>query len=60
MSRDYKALLDGHPGWRQRLDKYRVDAVFLPRDSPLIGHLRADPEWEPLATVQDVAMIRRR
>jgi hypothetical protein len=60
MSRDYKALIDGHPGWQERLARYKVDAVFLPQDSPLVGHLRADPAWESLATVQEVAMLRRR
>lgn len=60
MSRDYKALLDGHPGWRERLAKYKVEAVFLPQDSPLIAHLREDPAWEALATVQEVALLRRR
>jgi hypothetical protein len=60
MSRDYKALLDGHPGWRERLAKYNVDAVFLPEESPLVGHLKADDGWEPLASVEGVAMLRRR
>lgn len=60
MSRDYKALLDGHPGWQARLDKYGVEAVFLPQDSPLIGHLREHAAWESAGVVQDVAMMRRR
>jgi hypothetical protein len=60
MSREYKSLLEGHAGWRGLLDKYRVDAVFLPAESPLIAHLRTEPGWETLPTPGDVAMIRRK
>ena len=59
MSRDYKALLDGHPGWQELLNKYKVDAVFLPDASPLIGHLKANPAWRLTGVVEDVAMIQR-
>jgi len=60
MSRDYKALLDGHPGWRERLAKYGVEAVMLPEGSPLVGHLRQEAGWEAMETVQEVALLRRR
>jgi hypothetical protein len=43
--RDYRAVLDGRPGWDGVLGRYGIDAVLARRDSALDGLLRENPAW---------------
>ena len=45
MAEDYRALLNGAPGWRQALKSYGFDAALLPRDWPLSGMLDRERGW---------------
>jgi hypothetical protein len=45
LGEEYRALLNGAPGWRQALRCYGFDAALLPRDWPLSAMLDREPGW---------------
>ena len=59
MSEEYLALVNGSPGWRATLDKYRVNAVMLTTASPLVQSLAHDPAWQLIDRQDDVALYSR-
>jgi hypothetical protein len=46
--REYFSAIAGEPGWRQLLDRYRVDWVMIAPDRPLARWLVIDPGWREL------------
>jgi hypothetical protein len=59
MSEEYLALVNGAPGWRKALEKYRINAVMMTTASPLAQSLAADPAWRLLDRLEDVALYTR-
>jgi hypothetical protein len=43
---DALAMMNGSPGWRQTLAKYRIDAVLCPVGTPLGSQLSEDSRWK--------------
>ncbi|WP_031497993.1 hypothetical protein [Bryobacter aggregatus] len=48
LGRQYLAIVNGAPDWRQQLDAHRVTLVLLPAGSDLGGLLQRDPEWQTI------------
>ena len=44
-AREYAKAFRGTPQWREPLDKYQVQWVLMPTDSPLSSLLREDHDW---------------
>lgn len=42
---DLLTTVQGGPGWRSVLDRYRFDAALLPRGAALVSLLAGEPEW---------------
>jgi hypothetical protein len=59
MSEEYLSLVNGSPGWRKSLDKYRVNSVMMTIASPLAQLLAVDPDWRILDQRDDVAIYTR-
>ena len=60
MSEEYLALVNGGPGWRRSLEKYRINAVMLSTASPLAQSLAIDPKWQFVDQRDEVALYRLR
>lgn len=43
---DALTMMDAGPGWRQALEKYRIDAVLSPAGTPLASELSEDHRWK--------------
>lgn len=59
VSRDYRRLLNGHPAWREILDRYRVELVLWDRDSPLTSILRSNDDWREIYGRGEWVIFRR-
>ncbi len=59
MSEEYLALVNGGPGWRQSLEKYRVNTVMMTTASPLAQSPAADPRGGWSIKSEDVAIYKR-
>lgn len=57
---EYLTLLGGLPGWRDVLDRYRVDLVLLPPDTPLVELLANTGVWKVLQRDQQSVLLERR
>jgi len=44
----YIDLLGAKYGWQETLNKYGVDTVLLPIDTPLVGALKESSRWRPV------------
>jgi hypothetical protein len=42
---DYLTILEGHAGWRETMERYRVNMVLVPPGTPLIELLSLNPSW---------------
>ena len=42
---DWYAIVNADPGWREKLDRYRVGAVLMPGNTEIAGKLDGDPGW---------------
>lgn len=42
----YLTLIGAHPGYENILEKYNIDAVFLPPTYPIVSRLKLDPAWQ--------------
>jgi hypothetical protein len=45
---DYLSAAAAKPEWSQIFDRWGIQTVLLPKDSPLAAVLRADPHWQRL------------
>jgi hypothetical protein len=43
--RDYLAMIEGQPQWREKLDEYRIDVVLIAPLAPLRSLLLQDSQW---------------
>ncbi|MEO8610817.1 MAG: hypothetical protein ABI690_23170 [Chloroflexota bacterium] len=46
LSNDYLKTATGGPGWRETLDKYKVNLVVVEAQSGLASNLREEPGWK--------------
>lgn len=46
---DYLKIKKIEPGWKKKLDKYKVDWIIIDRNSSLDGALQEDSDWEVYA-----------
>jgi hypothetical protein len=56
---DYRTIANHGAGWRQLIDKYGIDWVFVPPKTPIVKSLTADPSWQTLFA-DDKAVIMQR
>ncbi len=52
-------LMGASPGWREELDRRRVDMVFAPAWVPLVKNLAADPGWRVAFADASAALLLR-
>jgi hypothetical protein len=60
VGRDYVRILEARPGWRAALDRYQVNMVLVPPDTPLIELLAASGEWKILNRDEQSILLARR
>jgi len=60
VGRDYVTILEARPGWRAALDRYQVNLVLVPPETPLIELLSASGEWKMLNRDQQSVLLARR
>lgn len=59
IGRDYAAALGGQPGWRAVLDRYQINMVLVPPDTPLIELLSSSGAWRVLNRDQQSVLFAR-
>lgn len=57
IGRDYLTLLEARPGWRAALDRYKIDMVLVPPDTPLIDLLSCTNQWQVLYRDQQAVLL---
>ncbi|HEY3357703.1 MAG TPA: hypothetical protein VGQ83_30905 [Polyangia bacterium] len=57
---DYLRVHRLEPGWREALDRWRVEAIAYPRGSELAAALRDDAGWVAAFEDEQVVLFRRR
>jgi hypothetical protein len=60
VTNDYDAVLDVHPDWEARIDKYHVDVIMWPKSSPLVQVLDARPGWQQIYHDKSAVLYVRR
>jgi len=59
--REYLILMQGEPGWRDVLEKWRIQTVVLPPDSTLANLLWQLPqEWRTVYESKSAVIVERR
>ena len=48
VGRDYLTILEGRPGWPEAMERYKVNMVMVPPETPLIELLSLKPGWRVL------------
>lgn len=46
LTHDYLQTATGEPGWRETLDRYKINFVVMEKDSGLARNLRSEPGWK--------------
>jgi hypothetical protein len=54
-----RAILDARPDWAKVLERYRVDLICIPPDTPLASRARESPDWRLLSDDDRVTIFRR-
>ena len=57
---DFVLLQQGHPGWREVLDRRSIDLVLWPNNLPLTGFMAQSPDWRTLYTDSTWTLTCRR
>jgi hypothetical protein len=57
---DYKIVLAGAPGWRDKLDRYGMNLVLLPQSALIVGALKQDQNWSVISEQGGATLMRRR
>ena len=48
IGREYTTVLYAGPGWRQVLERYQINMILLPPETPVLEFLAADTAWSVL------------
>jgi hypothetical protein len=59
IGRDYVTVLEGRPGWRAALDRYQVNMVLVPPETPLIELLSSSGAWRVLNRDHQSVLLAR-
>lgn len=57
--RQYETIVGCKTGWRELIDRYKIDSVFLPIKAPLIEELTRVPGWKEIYRDEVAAIIVR-
>jgi hypothetical protein len=57
--REYMQMAKAGSNWRTLLDRYSVNWVLIPTDSPLASVLDLSPEWRPIYTDKNARIFGR-
>ena len=58
--REYLILMQGEPGWKEVLEKWRIQAVVLPTGSTLANLLKQIPQQWQTVYQDNAAVIMKR
>jgi len=59
IGREYATIMSAAPGWRQALDRHRVNMVLVPPETPLIELLSSDAHWQVLYRDKQSVLLAR-
>src|SRR4030042_4000464 len=51
---DYHDIKDAKPDWEEKINQYKIDAFFLPKEFPLVAVLNLRDDWEKIYDQNDV------
>lgn len=57
---EYLATINGKANWRDSLEKYKVQLVLVPGDTPLATLLASDPQWQKVYTDATAVIFTRK
>ena len=57
---EYIKVTSLKPDWREVFARHDIAQVLLPKESPVVTILRADPEWEVVVEGEEEALLVRR
>jgi hypothetical protein len=60
LGRTYLSLMQGGAVAEQQVDQFRFDAVLVPKEWPIQGSLRRNPNWELVAEGEKAVLLRRK
>ena len=59
IGRDYTTILNAQPGWREALERYGVNMVLIPPQTPLLELLPLEKGWRILHRDSDVVLLAK-
>jgi hypothetical protein len=59
LTRDYSKIIHAESGWKTKLEKYKIDWVIVPGDSPLAQALEIELHWRILYRDQTSVILRK-
>ena len=57
---EFLDLVDTQPGYEEKLKKYQIDAVFLPKNYPLVLALKQNPDWQTVYEDEKATVLLKR
>ena len=57
---EYLNIINTKPNWEEKLNQYKIDAVFLPKEFPLVAVLNLREDWQKVYDRQDVVIFTKR
>ena len=57
--REYATMFEARPGWRELLERWRIENVLVPAEAPIARELGRDPEWRVWGRDRSGVLLRR-
>jgi hypothetical protein len=59
LTREYEQVMYVNQGWETVLEKYNVDWVIVPSDTPLVNSLQDELDWIPIYHDDTASILRK-
>lgn len=56
---DYWEMVSAKPKWRELLNKYEIDYIFVKSKAPLVSALERDSQWSCVYKDENAVILRR-
>src|SRR3972149_2880677 len=57
---EYQDIVNAKPNWEEKLNQYKIDVVFLPKEFPLVAVLNLKEDWQKVYDRQDTVIFTKR
>ena len=57
---EYQDIVNAKPSWEEKLNQYKIDAVFLPKEFPLVAVLNLREDWQKVYDKEDAVIFTKR